>query len=179
MFLAKGYERCDVATDRYFAGSLKEGVREKRGSSGSKLIFNGLTPFPSQFGEDFLNNSENKEALNIFLANTLTKLHKNDEQIFVVTQHDPRTSNTRSTSSEELILYCNREEADAKLIRHCINMADQGYKHIVLRTVDSNVLVLMLAYSHVMIQSGAITIFVQFAVGIYKKYYNIINLSWT
>ena len=44
MFLAKGYERCDVVTDRYFAGSLKEGFREKRGSSGSKLIFNGLTP---------------------------------------------------------------------------------------------------------------------------------------
>ena len=29
---------------------------------------------------------------------------------------------------------------------------DQGYKHIVLRTVDSDVLVLMLAYSHVMIK---------------------------
>ena len=50
MFLAKGYERWDVVTDRYFAGSLKEGFREKRGSSGSKLILNGLTPFPSQFG---------------------------------------------------------------------------------------------------------------------------------
>ena len=135
----------DVMLSRYFAGSLKEGVREKRGSSGSKLIFNGLTPFPFQFGED-LNNSD------IFLANTLTKLHKNDEQIFVVTQHDTIISNTRSTFSEELILYCNTEEADAKLIRHCINLADQGYKHIVLRTVDSNVLVLMLAYSHVMIQ---------------------------
>ena len=34
----------------------------------------------------------------------------------------------------------------------------------------------MLAYSHVMIH-GAITIFVQFGVGICKKYYNIINLS--
>ena len=152
MFLVKGYERCDVVTDRYFAGSLKEGVREKRGSSGSKLIFNGLTPFPSQFGEVFLNNSENKEALNIFLANTLTKLHKNDEQIFVVTQNVTIIYNTRSTFSEELILYCNTEEADIKLIRHCINLADQGYRHIVLRTVDSDVLVLMLAYSHVMIK---------------------------
>ena len=95
------------------------------------MIFNGFTPFPSQFGEDFLNNSENKEALNIFLANTLTQLHKNDEQIFVVTQNDTIIFNTRSTSSEELILYCNTEEADAKLIRHCINLADQGYKHIV------------------------------------------------
>ena len=157
--------------------ALRNGVREKRGSSGSKLIFNWLIPFPCQFGEDFLNNSENKEAVNIFLANTLTKLHKNDEQIFVVTQHDTIISNTRSTFSEELILYCNTEEADAKLIRHCINLADQGYKHIVLRTVDSDVLVLMLAYSHVMLQSGAITIYVQFGVGIYKKYYNIINLS--
>ena len=133
MFLAKGYERYDVVTDRYFAGCLKEGFREKQGSSGSKLIFNGLTPFPSLFGEDFLNNSENKEALNIFLANTLTKLHRNDEQIFVVTQHYTIIYNTRSTFSEE---------ADAKLINHCINLADQGYKHIVLRTVDSNVLVL-------------------------------------
>ena len=79
-------------------------------------------------------------------------LHKNDEQIFVVTQNDTIISNTRSTFSEELILYCNTEEADTKLIRHCINLADQGYKHIVLRTVDSDVLVLMLAYSHVVIQ---------------------------
>ena len=127
MFLAKGYERCYVVTDRYFAGSLKEGFREKRGSSGSKLIFNGLTPFPSQLGEDFLNNSENKEALNIFLANTLTKLHRNNEQIFVVTQHYTIIYNTRSTFSEEE----EEEEADAKLIKHCINLADQGYKHIV------------------------------------------------
>ena len=80
MFLAKG--------QIYFAGSLKEGIWEKWDSSGSKLIFNGLTSFPSQFGEDFLKNSENKEALNIFLANALTKLHENNEQIFVVTQQD-------------------------------------------------------------------------------------------
>ena len=57
---AAPYSRCDIVTDRYFKGSLKEGVRDSRGSNGLVFLFNDLTPFPANFETDFLANAINK-----------------------------------------------------------------------------------------------------------------------
>ena len=44
--LAQGYGRVDIITDRYFNGSLKEGLRESRGV-GSFFEFTDTTKIPS------------------------------------------------------------------------------------------------------------------------------------
>ena len=46
------------------------------------------------------------------------------------------------------------EEADARLIRHEINLSKQGYKNILIHTVDSDVLLLSIAYADKMIENG-------------------------
>ena len=47
------------------------------------------------------------------------------------------------------------EEADARLIRRGINLSKQGYKNILIHTVDSDVLLLSIAYANKMIENGA------------------------
>ena len=65
--LSKGYKRVDIVCDRYLEDSIKEDLREDRGS-GSRKIFNDSTKFPKSFRTDFLANSQNKESLNHYLA---------------------------------------------------------------------------------------------------------------
>ena len=52
------------------------------------------------------------------------------------------------------------EEVDAKLVRHGISQAKGGYQHIVVCTVDTDALILLLAYRYFLIESGAISILV-------------------
>ena len=105
--MSKNYESCEIVANRYFEGSLKEGTRNYRGAGGSKLIFNGKSLMPKDFSRNLLANSENKETLNIFLAKKFVDFHKSSSQVF----------------TEEIIAYCNVEEAHAKLIRHGINLS--------------------------------------------------------
>ena len=109
MLMSKNYERCEIVADRYFERGLKEGTRTRnnRGAGGTKLIFNGEFLMQKDFSSNFLANSENKENLNIFLAKKFVDFHKSSSQVF----------------TEEIIAYCNVEEAHAKLIRHGINLS--------------------------------------------------------
>ena len=155
MLMSKNYQRCEIVADRYFEGSLKEGTRNNRGARGSKLIFNGESLMPKDFSRNFLANSENKENLNIFLAKKFGDFHKNSSQVLVVTLNDGVCSNKEYIFTEELIPYCNVEEADARLIQHGINLSKQGYKNILIHTVDSDVFLLSIAYANKMIENGA------------------------
>ena len=67
LILGDGFDRIDMVTDRYFKKSLKSNVRKHRGK-GSHKIFQGLSLFPKNFGNDFLFNEDNKNDLNNFLA---------------------------------------------------------------------------------------------------------------
>ena len=76
MDISHQYQRCDVVSDRYFEGSLKEGTRENRGSgTGLVIPFSDLTRLPSQFQSAFLTNATNKTNLNEFLANKFIIYH--------------------------------------------------------------------------------------------------------
>ena len=76
------YQRIDVLCDRYFENSLKNQTRSERGC-GSSINFDGQTPFPKDFCDNFLKNSKNKEKLNHFLADKLYSLHDNDKCIVI------------------------------------------------------------------------------------------------
>ena len=41
---------------------------------------------------------------------------------------------------------CTAEEADQRLVRHALNMIKSGYKNVLVRTIDTDVLVLLLAH---------------------------------
>ena len=44
------------------------------------------------------------------------------------------------------MLNCKAEEADVKLIRHAFHCLKEGYKLILVKTIDSDVLVLLISY---------------------------------
>ena len=85
--LSEGYNRCEIISDRYFDGSLKEGTRKKRGEGGSRLIFNEETLIPKDFSENFPRNLKTKDDLSIFLSNKFMEFHKTS-QVLITTIKD-------------------------------------------------------------------------------------------
>ena len=195
--IGKDFERFDILCDRYFEISLKEGVRKHRGAGtklsfnestklsfnestklsfneSTKLSFNESTKFPSKFSDDFLKHSENKERLNLFLAQSFLKFHENNPQTFVVTFQGTILSNSVDLVNDKEINYCSSEEADLRWLRQVKN----GYKNIVIKTVDRDVLILAVAYCPRLITYGVDRFVVEFDVVNRTQYYNIIEISW-
>ena len=103
--LGKNYARIDIVCDRYFGDSLKEGVRKGRGS-GTKINFDGHSKFPAKFADDFLKYSENKEQLNLFLAQRCFKLSEEHSQTFVVTFSETILTNRLELMNQADINHC-------------------------------------------------------------------------
>ena len=131
-------ERIDIVADRYLENSLKGGTRKDQGT-GSRFIFNDETKFPIDFIGNFSKNSKNKDDLNRYLAQKFLILHESDISL-VVTFNDSILSNV--VLHEALISPCTSEEADQRIIRHAINLADKGYQHIQIRSEDTDVIIL-------------------------------------
>ena len=115
--------------------------------------------------------------MNIFLAKKFADFHKNSSQVLVVTLNDGVCSNKEYAFTEELIAYCNVEEADARLIRHGINLSKQGYKNILIHAVDLDVLLLSIAYANKMIENGTEFINMNLGTGRDAKTYDVIQLE--
>ena len=90
MNYSSGYLRCDIVADRYFKGSLKEAIRNKRGD-GSRKIFNDMTEMLKDFNE-FLGNSEIKNSLSKYLAEKFIDIH-GSSQVMVVTYENTILTN--------------------------------------------------------------------------------------
>ena len=146
--LSNNYRRVDMVFDRYFDTSLKEDTRKGRGI-GSRFVFTEDTPLPKNMTEDCLMNSRNKNHFNEFLAKKFYELYQGD-QIFIVTYRDgvlykPATEQIYNTNVS--IANCQSEEADQRLIRHVLHcVSSEIYKRIVVRTIDTDVLVLRVSY---------------------------------
>ena len=175
---AESFHRCDIVTDQYFNRSLKEGVRDSRGSEGIVILFNDQTPLPSKFESNFLTNGTNKTNLNEYLAQKFIAFHHNNSQILCATyKQQTILSNQLHVITEESIANCSCEEADARIIRHAINLGRNGYKNVQIQTVDNNVLVLSLGYAKQLKDAGLEQLFVNY--GPIRVYYNVFkNLSY-
>ena len=64
------------------------------------------------------------------------------------TYKDTILSNNCNVLSEKAINNCTSEEADPRLVKHAINFGKSGYNHVHIRTVDSDVVILSIAYVH-------------------------------
>ena len=91
------FNSCDVITDRYFEGSLKEGTREDRGS-GTGLIATSddCSEISPNVISKFLSNITNKTILNKYLANKFFAYHEGKQSILCVTFDDSMISNSET-----------------------------------------------------------------------------------
>ena len=146
--LARGYQRIDIVFDQYFERSLKNSTRETRGV-GSRYIFDDNTPIPNNMQSDFLKNNENKTDLNLYLARKLISFHS-DEKLLIVPFNNTviHSLDTDDDINDDCISMtnCQSEEADQRNVRHVLHCLRKGYKRVVVRTVDTDVLILLISY---------------------------------
>ena len=173
MNLAEGYDRVDVICDRYFDDSLKEQIRNERGQ-GPALIFGKQGKFPSDFTNSFLKNKNNKQRLNLFLSDRFSE-HRQGDIKLTITKGTGILMNDDTLSYDPLINYNTAEKADQKLVRH-MQFVKSGIKKVVLRTIDTDVVVFLLAYRYF---SGNFecTVYAMLATGKSVNSYNINDLS--
>ena len=119
--------------DQYFEKSLKEGKRSNRGE-GSQYLFEVDS---TDIAESFLKNNENKNKRKKYLSLKLPKLHHSD-QIMIATYRNTSLSFPSSWSVEE---------AGQRLVRHIFNLINNSYKNILIRLIDTDVLVLLISYN--------------------------------
>ena len=141
------------------------------------VLFTDNSKFPSNFEKDFLGNTANKVHLNEYLAKKFIALHGENEQILCVTFQNTVLSNQVCVMSENDIAKCTSEEADARMVRHAINLGKQSFKHVVIRTVDSDVVVLTMANAEIARTSGVTSFFLIYGLAGQEKYLNVFEVS--
>ena len=112
-------------------------------------MYNEDSPLPKNW-DDFLKNSTNKNRFNEFFACKFMEIHSGSRAL-VCSYKDtvlfyPCTEPI--SFSDITITDCTSEEADQRLIRHALHCVSTcySYKIIAVRTVDTDVMILLISY---------------------------------
>lgn len=133
--------RLDVIWDRYDTDSLKNEAREKRGT-GQRTRVTSNTKIPKGWA-NFLRDNSNKEELFHFLALQCQATEFTAGKEFYTT--DGPTVLSNSARDKSALEPCNHEEADTRIMVHIGDAAAQGHTKIMVRTVDTDVVVLAIS----------------------------------
>lgn len=149
-------QRLDFVTDSYWKLSVKSLERARRGCGKAHLIGGPRTKVPRDW-KQFLLNDDNKKQLTNFILEQwkqdkyAPRLHMR-EVLFVcekrvIKLHSP---GGRITIAEEVRrLYSSHEEADTKMVLHCLDIASHTKDNttIILRSPDTDVFILLLYFT--------------------------------
>ena len=130
------------------------------------------TPLPSKFNDSFLKNNDNKERLNLYCANKFQS-YQEDAQSFTVTKGETFLSNS---TLDESISINTAEEADQKLVRHMIQCVRSGVKQCVVRTVDTDVVISLIAYRR-LAENFDCVVFACLSSAVSNRFYNINKIA--
>ena len=141
----QAYSRIDVTFDRYRDISIKVGTRTKRTKKSRpvrRLIEDRDVPLPNKW-PDFLASTENKTELAQFLSNALIAAAP-PEKVVVVGGGFASETEVQSSdpAMDTTLLESNHEEADSRMILHCLQT---DAPNIVVVARDTDVLVLLVA----------------------------------
>ena len=100
--------------------------------------------------QQFLRSEENKQELFQFLAQCIVSLHE-EKQVITTKGKDILCSPARNNTTN--LSPCTHEEADTRMTLHAADAVQEGYSKIVLRTVDTDVLVLAMAFAGILPRS--------------------------
>ena len=134
-------QRVDIVWDTYMPESLKTSTRIKRGQGIRRRVL-GTSKIPSNWMK-FLRVSANKEELFSFLTHFIMD-YPHEEKVIYATDKEKVLCSQRHFDCE-FISPCNHEEADTRVIIHACDAARKGNKNILIRTVDTDILVLAIA----------------------------------
>ena len=135
----QGVRRLDVVWDEYVQGSLKAYTRSTRGK-GSRRGVESSNAIPKNWME-FLRNEDKKELFSL-LSLKIASLSLEPAQIIVTHHKEVLCTHSRTTAS---LSPCTQEEADTRILLHVSDAVTHGYGKVMVRTVDSDVLVLAIS----------------------------------
>lgn len=129
--------RLDVVWDVYRPDSLKAALREKRGKGTRKRVA------PKNW-KSFLSVNDNKTELFLFLSQQLVRLQTGEKEIYAT--HGNEVLCSANISDIRGIAPCSHEEADTRMFLHLADTVKKGFSRVTIRTVDTDVLVLAVAF---------------------------------
>lgn len=135
------FDRLGIVWDQYFPHSLKEQTREARSQIVRRRV-SATTVVPRNWCE-FLRNAENKQELFVFLSQEMSRMNVGRKQLFIACGQNIITNDTDTNDTLEP---CTHEEADSRMLLHAADAADCGHKKLMIRTVDTDVVVLAMAH---------------------------------
>ena len=167
--LSSGCSHIDIVCDSYFDNSLKSHTREARGC-GQFFPFTEATNIPKDFQDNFLRHNGNKVALNSFLTGKLFT-HDFDRAVVFVSVNSEVKCNSADVSEEVIHIGHTQKVADAKIIVHVKHCLLNGFRNVVVKTVDTDVVTLLLA--HLSLLNSPYEIEVDFNFGKDRMFYKI------
>ena len=161
-------QRVDIVFDTYKDQSLKASTRVKRGKGvRRKALDKSVAPTNWR---SFLRLDQNKIELFRYLSTTIIQLGDRGDVIMICAYDD-----TCISSSNELDLSnltpCNHEEADTRVFLHVKDMTIQGHRKMVIRTVDTDVMVLAVSVYELLQEMEEL--WVDFGAGKNRKFFPI------
>ena len=97
--------------------------------------------------DSFLRIDYNKTELFAYLAEQLMTLTTSDQQTILSTMGREVVCNTPSLNTSELSP-CDHEEADTRMVLHAADVVNNGMQRILIRTVDTDVVVIAVSAVH-------------------------------
>ena len=116
--------------------------------------------------EDFLKLNTNKTELFYFLAECIKDMHTGDKVILSTKDTQVITSN--SNIDLHKLEPCTQEEADTRIFLHVKDATVSGHRNIMIRTVDTDVLVI--AISMFMDLTDIDSLWIAFGIGKHFRY---------
>ena len=95
--------------------------------------------------ESFLRIEKNKDELFCYLSESM-RHYDTKGKVLVSTLGDSVITAGHYITNTESLVPCTHEEADTQIILHTAHCAQQGYKRISIRTVDTDVVVLAVGH---------------------------------
>ena len=163
LFVRKEIEnvkRLDIVWNRYVENSLKDDSRESRGQ-GKRVV--STSSIPSNW-HSFLRSNENKVELFLFLAHQIKDINIEGKQIISTAEEDVVLSSPTDTTG---LAPCSHEEADTRLLLHVAQGIRCDFDKVIIRTVDTDVVILSTANFH---QLCPTELWISFGAGKHHRY---------
>ena len=144
-------------TDSYYPQSIKTLERQRRGTCAVHVVGGPTTKMPTDFAS-FMHEAENKRQLLNFLLTQWQQPpfapHLQDRLLFFVCERQCTCLSSTDGVTVDVCdvpdLHSSQEEADSRMLLHCMYIAGCAQPHvtsIVVRSPDTDVFVLLLYYS--------------------------------
>ena len=166
-------DRIDIVQDKYHSKSIKNATRTIRGT-GVQICFEEADKLAQDF-PSFLLNSENKTNLNKLISEIAAReITWNFRGEVLVTYGRGVRSNTDGPVLDMRFTDDVHEEADNRMIVHIIHMIDNKINKILVRTGDTDVIVILISFMPQFLLRDELTeIWVDFGLGKNRKIYGI------